>query len=480
MYSVFLIDDEPWAMESLAHVLGLPRFGFTAPVRFTNALDAWSALVQIRPDVAFVDIHMPDLDGLTMVRRAKKIGLHTLFVVVSGYREFSYAQEAIRSGVCDYCLKPLERGEAERLLINLRDRLDKRLAAINAVLCEEILSGVSADKLLASQGIHMEAAHWLALEFRFVDQPRLEAIGALLNATPHLTVWLGNTKLLAILNGGDNLLRETAPKLHALQQVYPAILIGISRQSRHPENLASLISQAQACAYHDFIDPNNRVVQYSTAESVALTNWCAQACEAVAQRNRSRFEARLNELKPILLAEKIQMTPLVNTWNDLMNAFETNTCAPEVHDDIKRVKEAEELRAFLDDLPSMIAYLRALMEQFACEGTARVTAVNESFMSMLDYVREHCCERLRLADLADRFHLNMAYASELFHRVAGMTYTDYLTKLRMERAQAMIASKDRTLTDIALTVGYGDYFTFSKRFKQYFGVSPSLAAERGN
>jgi two-component system response regulator YesN len=476
MYSVFLIDDEPWALESLEHVLNLPRHGFAAPERYTNSLDAWRALEKRRPDVAFVDIRMPDMDGLTMARQAREADLHTLFVVVSGHREFSYAQRAIRSGVCDYCLKPLEREEAARLLENLRQRLDERLAAANAALCEEILSGVGADRLFANQGVWANAVHWLAVEFRFVDEGTLEAIRSLLKPIVHLMVWLGNTKLLAILNGEEELLHGLTSRLYAFQRSYPRLLIGVSCQSRHAESLASLISQAQSCAYNDFIDPNNRVVLYHTVENASLARWSAQACDAIAQRSQSRFQERLNELTPILLAEKIQMEALVGVWNELMCSFEYHAHAPEVLDEIKRVKEAEELRAFLNDLPSMTAYLHALMEQFVSAESPRA-AVNESFICMLDYVRGHYCERLRLADLADKFHLNMAYASELFHKVTGMTYTDYLTKLRMERARAMIDSKNKTLTDVALSVGYGDYFTFSKRFKQYFGISPSTAAE---
>ncbi|HML45228.1 MAG TPA: response regulator, partial [Clostridia bacterium] len=104
MYTVFLIDDEPWAMESLLHVLDLPAHDFELAGRFSDGTDAWEALCRQPPDVAFVDIRMPGLDGLTIARQAAQKGLSTLFVIVSGYGEFHYAQDAIRFGVCDYCL----------------------------------------------------------------------------------------------------------------------------------------------------------------------------------------------------------------------------------------------------------------------------------------------------------------------------------------------------------------------------------------
>ena len=75
--------------------------------------------------------------------------------------------------------------------------------------------------------------------------------------------------------------------------------------------------------------------------------------------------------------------------------------------------------------------------------------------------------------LAKRFHLNMAYCSEVFKKLAGMTFTDYMTKLRMEYAHRKIAEGGCDLQNLALEVGYGDYFAFSKRFKKYYGISPS-------
>lgn len=399
MYTVFLVDDEPWAMESLLHVLDLSAHGFMLAGRFTDGSQAWAALERQPPDVAFIDIRMPDLDGLTIARKAAQRGLSTLFVIVSGHGEFAYAQEAIRSGVCDYCLKPLERRDAERLMENLRQKLNAARAAANAALCEEVMSGTGADRLFESQGIAARDTHWQVVIFRFVATDVFQDIRAAFAPFPHLLFWLGSTKLVVIVHGDEALAKRIEAICSGLAQAHPRLLTGVSRPTRHAEHLLSRISQAQART-------------------------------------------------------------------------------PEVLNEIKRVTEPEELRAFLSDLSSMVAYLRALMEQYLSESTPCMTVVNESFLEMLEYVRQHCCERLRLADLAERFHLNMAYTSELFHKVVGMTYTDYLTRLRMERAQAMISAGNDTLTEIALSTGYGDYFTFSKRFKQYYGISPSQAAQR--
>ncbi len=478
MYTLYLVDDEPWALKSLLSVLDVSAHNFTVAGKFTDALAAWEAIEACPPDVAFVDIRMPEMSGLQIAHAASDAGLKTLFVIVSGYGEFSYAQEAIRSGVYDYCLKPLGRQDAARLMQRLKGVLDTRSAAENAALCEEILSGAGARRLFARQGIAAEGEQWQALIFRFVDAVSLAGIQTMLADFAHLTIWLGDTKLLAVVNGDAALPAQVEKAVRGLA-AHPRLLIGVSRPTRHPEHLASRISQARDCAYHDFINPDLRLVFFHPEENVRHAQLVTGLTEAIAQGNAARFGARLNDVTPLLLAEGIQMAELVRAWNDLMLAF--RRYMGEGSDQLAELPlltDAEELRAFLEDLPTMIAYLRALMARIAGGDALRTSAVNESFLGMIDYVREHCCERLKLADLADRFHLNMAYASDLFRRVVGETYTEYLTRLRMERAQEMILAGKTSLQAVALSVGYGDYFAFSKRFKQYFGVSPSQVMER--
>ena len=74
-------------------------------------------LRRFRPDIAIVDINMPDVDGLEVIRRSREMELPTRFLILSGYGEFSYAQKAIRYGVKTYFLKPLNVEEFRIVLL---------------------------------------------------------------------------------------------------------------------------------------------------------------------------------------------------------------------------------------------------------------------------------------------------------------------------------------------------------------------------
>lgn len=95
------------------------------------ASDGISALDQVRekkPHLLVTDIRMPGCDGIDLIRQAKQIqpGLH--FIIVSGYRQFEYAQNALKYGVEGYLLKPLKQEEMVDLLISLKEKMGEEAA----------------------------------------------------------------------------------------------------------------------------------------------------------------------------------------------------------------------------------------------------------------------------------------------------------------------------------------------------------------
>jgi len=91
-----------------------------------------------------------------------------------------------------------------------------------------------------------------------------------------------------------------------------------------------------------------------------------------------------------------------------------------------------------------------------------------------DYISRHYMEPLSLDGICRRFNISQTYLSRLFRKHKEMTFNDYLTVLRVERAKEIIAkNRDIKLKDVAQMVGYPDSSYFSKVFRQHVGCSPS-------
>lgn len=125
-YTAFLVDNEAWALVYLERSLSWEENGFSLLGSSVNSVEALDTILRLKPDAVITDIRMPELSGLELMEKAHQAGLVCEFVLLSGFPEFSYAQEAVRLGAFEYCLKPISPQQGNELLGRLRERLDAR------------------------------------------------------------------------------------------------------------------------------------------------------------------------------------------------------------------------------------------------------------------------------------------------------------------------------------------------------------------
>ena len=89
------------------------------------------------------------------------------------------------------------------------------------------------------------------------------------------------------------------------------------------------------------------------------------------------------------------------------------------------------------------------------------------------YLQEHLSEDVSLSSLAEIFHLNPQYISQLFKNEIGVNFLSYLTSIRMEKAKKLLLSTSASVAEVAQQSGYADYRVFTKVFKKAEGCTPS-------
>lgn len=476
MKTVILIDDEPWALESLYHVFRWEENGFQVIGRYTDSGKGWTAIVNDTPEVVFIDIRMPVMSGLEVAAKAQCLRCPPLFIIVSGYDLFQYAQQALRLGVFDYCIKPVERATAQELLAKLSKALEDRIVSKSVALLEDIQNGMSGECLYQQSSATVKGNYWTVAILRYVDSESMQAVSRAVENLTYLKFQLGISKMMLVFNGDDTIGDQVGQALKKING-QPKLFIGLSRTSNHSDRLSRRVFEAQSCAYTDFVNPKIRLLVYHAQESEAVERCIQDLLHAIANKDGKAWAEKLNSFPQLLSGQQVQMHSICRMWNRLMDAFDRYG-SDRISGELEWVMDAEAMRTFLKSTDEMTAYLDTLMQQLLEEGTAPSAAnVNQSFLNLLEYVRGRYTERLHLSELASQFHLNMTYCSELFRKVVGMTYTDYVTKLRMEHARKALLSGECNLQKLALELGYGDYFTFSKRFKQYFGQAPTRMAD---
>lgn len=111
MYNVLLVEDEKVIRNGMVVLINEVAVGFKAMWEAGDGTRAWEILQHEMPDVLITDIRMPKMDGLHLIRKAKTLYPDMPVVIVSGYDDFEYARRAIKYGVQDYLLKPINRVE---------------------------------------------------------------------------------------------------------------------------------------------------------------------------------------------------------------------------------------------------------------------------------------------------------------------------------------------------------------------------------
>lgn len=99
---------------------------------------------------------------------------------------------------------------------------------------------------------------------------------------------------------------------------------------------------------------------------------------------------------------------------------------------------------------------------------------SNTLREVIGYLDNHCTEHLTLPQVAARFHLSPQYFCTFFKENLGRTLTQHINFLRIERASRLLRETDMPIMDIGMTVGFDNFSYFIKRFKEYYGCTPSL------
>jgi two-component system response regulator YesN len=125
MYKILIADDEANVREGIRDNLNWSELGFEVVGDFENGREVIQAAAQLQPDVVLTDINMPFVDGLEVSRYLFEHFPRTKVIILTGYDEFEYAQQALKLKVHDYILKPNTANELRQILTRLKAELDE-------------------------------------------------------------------------------------------------------------------------------------------------------------------------------------------------------------------------------------------------------------------------------------------------------------------------------------------------------------------
>ena len=471
MYSAMIVDDEQWVVVNLLNSVDWPLYGFQIVGTETNSPRALEQIRELNPDLVFVDIRMPEMSGLELIKRCGESSPDTLFIVVSGFAEFSYVQKCLNLGAIGYCLKPIEEDEIVPLLKKAKELIGERSAKVRArakaAAPPAVLDWITDDSESARDRIRQflrEANLDMIRGVRVVYGLDVEADDPLRS---YRHVRLGSANGKSVFVAEENARAPLVDHLAAYAKACTGI--GLSRLLFGEAELKEALEEAEMAAYQYFMSGEPTVCQISGNKgfaefkplSDALRRNDMSELSALYDRYEEWFKTGEYQIKHAFYLYNAVLTTIIQSQHSDSGQLDKYVLV----DFVKLIERYENVGELIQDLRRMTsAYLGGMYSQ----GVIR----SEAFLEVLQYVNGHYHENLTLQVLADEFFMNRNYIGQLFIKHVSKSFTDYLAELRVRHACELLKNSNLPIQRVGERVGYPDAYYFSKIFKKIVKKTP--------
>lgn len=477
---ILIADDDRLARYTLKSLLRDLDDGNFVIVEATNGKTLVEQCSRLHPDIAFVDIDMPQLDGLSAIATCKELSPYTQFVITSGYTEFGYARKSIALQVSDYLVKPIERELLEPLMQKLMYTISHTRSQINMNF-----------QVRAARQLRL----WEEIGYSPMEDPCSENCGSYYSFVFLLDIRPGSgayTNAYLQLNTGLHQIglqceKQSIPWISwRTKEDYLEFIVFCDSQTylnlkSQIEKLCSVDSNcAVSCMAFQGADlwtlfqstldntkyavcrfgtpPGSIIVPEKlsfTDKEYSLFSSAAELTDAFQNANETQYEKSLPAFRDLSACQSSVIKNLVPLLDIGLNG---NFCK----NDVRRLYE--ELKLHKQNL-----YLRAGLER------------SDKITNAVEFMKKHYMQDISVSQIAEKLNMTPNYFSRLFHEGTGQTFSCYLSTLRINQAKRLLSTRlDIPVKDIALMVGYFSSRHFSKVFKNITGCSPSEFREKNS
>lgn len=503
MINIMLVDDEAFEREGLRKMLEKYRSNFTIVAEAKNGEEAAKYAIQLQPDVIFLDIKMPGMDGLEALRIISEHLPNTKFIMVSAFDTFEYAQESMKFGVKEYLLKPSKPSDIvqayDRVIKEMESEEDHRMDQIRSQTLMEIefLTSLMMDHIHEYDlddwrnwfQLQDKVAYFTLFSFAaekvYVSRQEKETWYQQLKNVLHqqeTSCLVGpltgfQVPVLVILNDDHHeqeefvrtVIRETKPLLEACK-----LVVGVSELMQDLETFKMAYEQANQAlervyenkhasylVYHEklsdrkiaspLIELENAVIekiqQGDTQAALRMFNQYFQQITNGGQQQMDGIRTSLEHFF-IVLSRKVKELGIAEDYIYSFQNLESTT----------QIREEAKVR--------LIFITERIQEWQKSSADATIIRIKK-------YIDQHYKETLTLEGVAGQFNLSSYYVSKLFKAQFHISFIEYVTDVRMKKAKELIRDVSVPLKEIAITLGYRDPNYFSRVFKKTTGYSPS-------
>jgi len=530
---LMIVDDEQLMRQGIIKKVQVSGLPLTIVAEAGDGVSALNKLGEAKPDIVITDIRMPVMDGLVFIREAKQANPELHFIVISGYGEFEYAQKAIRYGVTDYLLKPVEKEELKESLARIMDKIERRrqqsslgeqfkhlqnyneetlrqqmLSKFIQYGAEGTESAAARDEKLSIMkskcrhfvAVVFELAPWKLphLSFRQEDEKLLwfavkNIISTVLESKGREGVLfqhvMHENELVYVLGGRDPVESEVLNR--ELNEIMEGIVrhlklrvsIGCGSAVHRMDGIQQSYQQAKQALRNKILYGWNRIYMVTSEHGKAdLHSVIAEEDEALLLRCLSECNSGAmnkwidQKVEAIAAGEQVSFAHLESFCVEfhllLRKYLLTQTSIPEWV-----IGELDDLLKWLhglDDWRDIPEQLKEMLQNiighlFKLRHSSEYSVIDE----VKRYIDASLHEQISLQTIAERFFFHPSYFSRRFKERFGESFVNYLTAARIRKSEQLLREPNLKIQQVAELVGFQDAAYFSSVFRKSTGMTPN-------
>ena len=530
MLKVLITDDEQMICNLIANILDGEDMGFQIIGMANTGTDAFDIIQKEKPDVVISDIRMPGYDGIQLIQKTAEAGIQAVFVMISGYKQFEYAQNAMKYGVKYYLLKPISEEKLRETMMEIgreldvkqqkiveerhlrrqvqeaRDKMKRRF--LTTVLAanekDDLESDISRNAVNAEYNTEFKDGEYRAV-FVKVDirgavgksaeylqdkiEQYVEKFGKDFSESISTYTHSGIVVLFNYKNEDEEEIKRKIEELWTDLDDYVknfegfSVVIGVSEATGQFKETRKCIVESMDAVKYRIKNPESKILYYDEFDyqrrpvgtiitPVKRQNYLAKIESGSAEDAAACIDEAVRMIRyEITNYSPVMLYDTLIYYVDLLNKTLDKAQKEKMEEYFEQWNERiDNERTELKLTEATKAYVTKVIQYVQEEKKDKdIRPVRE----VKTYLEENYHQEISLNDLADIVSLNASYLSALFKKETGMTYTEYVMFCRLEKAKELLADTGKSIAEIADAVGYHDTRHFSKLFTRNIGLKPS-------
>lgn len=470
MNKVLVVEDEKMIRKGIVAMIHRSGVPVNEVLECVNGEAALEILRSQQIDMMFTDIRMPKMDGIELVHQMQQLEQMPFTVAISGYDDFSYAVEMLRTGVKEYLLKPIDRDKIKTIM----ERCEQELGEQEKKEAQEDQIGYQQLKyLILNQGIGREEI--ASIISRFEDKLMPGQFYVCVDSKR----WPVNDQIPYTIClpevAGSTLYIVPYEKIEEFQE--EELLehcIGISGLHSGIQEFKQAYEEGMLARKYAFCRKRKRVL-YEKALTLLMSVGDTAAMHRIVQLvGTDKYEESLRQLEQMNFIMKWQQGDICDFEKNmslLVEGIDTTYGSDLEKSTIHALCNMyayEEIDTFAEELTEVLIRIHERL----CAGFSEYRNRQKIRQALL-YIEDNYDKELNMAMVSNYVSMNYSLFSYEFKEQTGKNFVNYLKELRMRKAKQLLAETEDRIQEISRQTGYENEKHFMKVFKAEFGVSPT-------